>query len=184
MNDCNYDTTCRLTLFLLWDLEHFKFLFLLSTVNLLETLQTSCSSNAAWTNHKNPSSSEVHSEVSYHRTWWSTAQLHLAKGPPLHDVHDCYKLFTLLIYIKYLLMKHGVNTTHYFVIANICTEGDRNGSKTSHVPMLHFHTWMPYSLTYSQLPTTSGYLLLYPHIKDEPITTWIWRKHTSNTVFI
>jgi hypothetical protein len=47
--------------------------------------------------------------------------------------------------IKYLYTKHGVTTWLRFVNANICKEDDSNGSKCSYGPVLHSHTWMPYS---------------------------------------
>jgi hypothetical protein len=42
-------------------------------------------------------------------------------------------------------MKRGVTTTLRFVNADICIEGDSNESKNSYGPLLHSHTWMPYS---------------------------------------
>jgi hypothetical protein len=47
-----------------------------------------------------------------------------------------------------LLTKHSLTTTLRFVNENICTEGDRNGSKSSYGPMLHSYIWTPY--TYSE----------------------------------
>jgi hypothetical protein len=77
-----------------------------------------------------------------HRYLWSENILFKMKFKSIN------KRVTLIIYyncLNYLLTKHSLTTTLRFIKENICTMGDRNGSKSSYWPVLHSYIWMRYS---------------------------------------